>query len=205
VIGTATTVVDAGPTSGAPAGVLRLTEAKDPHTSFRLPTRSIAEPIPPRSLGRHQLRPKGSWALTSAGQGSDRLDLPTAYHINVEVRDGSACWPSNGNWNNSNQPDIDPFTRPADADTARHRDRDWHVVIEQPQLATMFQDYLLNDLTVRGRAQNRRRNTRPAAHPAAAGRHTDTGVRPVLPGQRRSPRNDDPATVDSSRRTGGFK
>jgi phosphatidylserine/phosphatidylglycerophosphate/cardiolipin synthase-like enzyme len=89
-----------------------------------------------------------AWALTRLDKEATAWIYPTAYHIKVAVRDGSAFWLSSGNWNNSNQPDIDPLTRPADADTARHRDRDWHVVIEQPQLAKMFQDYLLNDLTV---------------------------------------------------------
>jgi hypothetical protein len=73
---------------------------------------------------------------------------PTTYHIKVAVRDRSAFWLSSGNWNNSNQPDIDPATSAADAEAAWHRDRDWHVIIEEPRLAALFEDYLLNDLAV---------------------------------------------------------
>ena len=66
----------------------------------------------------------------------------------MAVRDRSAFWLSSGNWNNSNQPDIDPVSVPADAQQARRRDRDWHVVVEQPQLAGVFEDYIRNDQQV---------------------------------------------------------
>jgi PLD-like domain len=89
-----------------------------------------------------------AWALTRLDKDATAWIFPTAYHIKVAVRDRSTFWLSSGNWNNSNQPEIDPFTTPADAQTARHRDRDWHVVIQQPQLATVFEDYILHDLAV---------------------------------------------------------
>jgi len=89
-----------------------------------------------------------AWALTRLDKEATAWIFPTAYHIKVAVRDRSALWLSSGNWNNSNQPAIDPFTTPADAQEARHRDRDWHVVIQQPQLAGVFEDYILHDLAV---------------------------------------------------------
>jgi len=89
-----------------------------------------------------------AWALTRADPDATAWIYPTAYHIKVAVRDHSAFWLSSGNWNNSNQPDIDPVNVPADADQARHRDRDWHVVVEQAQLAGMFEDYIGNDLRI---------------------------------------------------------
>lgn len=89
-----------------------------------------------------------AWAL----EGSDRFAAaaiyPNAYHIKVAVQDSNAFWLSSGNWNNSNQPDIDPVTNPADAAAAAKGDRDWHVVIEHPQLAQTFAAYLNHDLTV---------------------------------------------------------
>src|SRR6266566_5036603 len=89
-----------------------------------------------------------AWALTHTDPDATAWIFPTAYHIKVAVRDRTAFWLSSGNWNNSNQPDIDPVTVPADAQQARHRDRDWHVVIEQPQLAGVFEDYIRNDLQI---------------------------------------------------------
>jgi PLD-like domain len=89
-----------------------------------------------------------AWALTRTDPDATAWIYPTAYHIKVAVRDHSAFWLSSGNWNNSNQPDIDPVNVPADADQARHRDRDWHVVVEQPQLAGVFEGYIGNDLQI---------------------------------------------------------
>jgi hypothetical protein len=89
-----------------------------------------------------------AWALTRTDPDATAWIYPTAYHIKVAVRDHSVFWLSSGNWNNSNQPDIDPVNVPADADQARHRDRDWHVVVEQPQLAGVFEDYISNDLQI---------------------------------------------------------
>ena len=89
-----------------------------------------------------------AWALTRTDPDATAWIFPYAYHIKVAVRDRAAFWLSSGNWNNSNQPDIDPVTVPADAQQARHGDRDWHVVIEQPQLAGVFEDYIRNDLQI---------------------------------------------------------
>jgi hypothetical protein len=89
-----------------------------------------------------------AWALTRTDPEATAWIFPSAYHIKVAVRDRTAFWLSSGNWNNSNQPDIDPVNVPADAQQARHRDRDWHVVVEQPKLAGVFEDYIRNDLQV---------------------------------------------------------
>jgi len=88
------------------------------------------------------------WALTRTDPDATAWIFPSAYHIKVAVRDRAAFWLSSGNWNNSNQPDINPATSAADAAEARHRDRDWHVIVEQPQLAGVFEDYIKNDLAV---------------------------------------------------------
>jgi hypothetical protein len=89
-----------------------------------------------------------AWALTRPDPEADAWIFPTAYHIKVAVRDHSAFWLSSGNWNNSNQPDIDPTSSDADAEEARHRDRDWHVIVEVPQLANIFEQYILHDKTI---------------------------------------------------------
>ncbi|NNC13477.1 hypothetical protein HII28_16540 [Planctomonas sp. JC2975] len=86
-----------------------------------------------------------AWALERADPHAAAWIFPSAYHIKVAVRDSSAVWLSSGNWNNSNQPDIDPVNDPSDAAQARSRDRDWHVVIHHAGLAKVFEAYLKND------------------------------------------------------------
>jgi phosphatidylserine/phosphatidylglycerophosphate/cardiolipin synthase-like enzyme len=92
-----------------------------------------------------------AWALTKLDPEATAWIYPTSYHIKVAVRDGKAMWLSSGNWNNSNQPAIDPVTAglgSSDADEARHRDRDWHVVITHGKLSQLFRSYLTNDRSV---------------------------------------------------------
>lgn len=106
-----------------------------------------------------------SWALERSDPLAAAWIYPSAYHIKVAVADSRRVWLSSGNWNNSNQPDIDPVTNPADADAARDGDRDWHVVIDSPALARVFEAYLLNDLTV---AEAHQRSPAQALAPEAA-------------------------------------
>jgi len=87
-----------------------------------------------------------AWALTRTDTKATAWIYPTSYHIKVAVQDSSAFWLSSGNWNNSNQPAISPSASATDAQEARHRDRDWHVVIDNRQLAEVFEQYILNDL-----------------------------------------------------------
>ena len=67
------------------------------------------------------------WALTRMDKLADAWIYPSAYHIKVAVKDHQSMWLSSGNWNNSNQPAIDPVAVAGDAQAARHGDRDWHV------------------------------------------------------------------------------
>lgn len=92
---------------------------------------------------------KFAWALERMDEKAAAWIFPNAYHIKVAVRDNIALWLSSGNWNNSNQPDIDPVANPtASAAIAKKSDRDWHVIVSQPELAALFERYLLNDLKV---------------------------------------------------------
>ncbi|HEX3844628.1 MAG TPA: phospholipase D-like domain-containing protein, partial [Steroidobacteraceae bacterium] len=77
-------------------------------------------------------------ALTRGDKFAADWMFPSAYHIKVIVRDGTAFWLSSGNLNNSNQPDP---TLPA----PKTEDRDWHVIIEDPSLAKLFAAYLNQD------------------------------------------------------------
>jgi hypothetical protein len=89
-----------------------------------------------------------AWALDRADPLADAWIYPSAFHIKVAVADAARVWLSSGNWNNSNQPDLDPVLDPQDADAARDADRDWHVVIDSPPLAQTFEAFLGHDLAV---------------------------------------------------------
>jgi hypothetical protein len=89
-----------------------------------------------------------AWALSGMDPKATAKIFQTAYHIKVAAQDSSAVWVSSGNWNNSNQPDIDPVDNPADTDAARSGDRDWHVVVRSPELTKTFAAYLENDYRV---------------------------------------------------------
>ena len=86
------------------------------------------------SLGR---RASIAWALDRSDKFVSVWMFPFAYHIKVIVRDGDSFWLSSGNLNNSNEPN--PASPPS------HEDRDWHVIIEDPQLAKTFEAYLNQD------------------------------------------------------------
>jgi hypothetical protein len=89
-----------------------------------------------------------AWAIERNDPMAAAWSFPNAYLIKVAVRDGTAFWLSSGNWNNSNQPKINPLDDPASAaPIARKSDRDWHVIVEHDGLAATFDAYLQNDLT----------------------------------------------------------
>lgn len=76
--------------------------------------------------------------------GSGRT-FASAYHIKVAVRDQKAFWLSSGNWQSSNQPDIDFLDASADRRRIPEFNREWHVVIENAPLARRFQRFLEAD------------------------------------------------------------
>ena len=86
-----------------------------------------------------------AWALSGMDPKATATVFQTAYHIKVAAQDSKSVWVSSGNWNNSNQPAIDPVNVKGDADAARSGDRDWHVVVRSPELTTTFAAYLTND------------------------------------------------------------
>ncbi|MGA8755843.1 MAG: phospholipase D-like domain-containing protein, partial [Stellaceae bacterium] len=100
-----------------------------------------------------------AWAPVRSSPEVREWIFPSAYHIKVAVRDSGEMWLSSGNWNNSNQPEDAPLNDPDPAhaaETFKKSDRDWHVIIASPQLAQLYEAYLLNDeksaLPAQGRA-----------------------------------------------------
>ena len=93
---------------------------------------------------------QSAWALVRQNRDISQWVFPTAYHIKVAVRDSKSVWLSSGNWNNSNQPEIDPIgdPQPGDQATARKSDRDWHVIVDHAGLAQTYEAYLKHDFDV---------------------------------------------------------
>jgi PLD-like domain len=88
-----------------------------------------------------------SWAAEAMDPHTTLKLFPSAYHIKVAVKDSAAVWLSSGNFNSTNLPNLSPLTNPADAAPAANTDRDWHVIIENPKLAAVFEtQVLLRDL-----------------------------------------------------------
>ena len=109
-----------------------------------------------KALGK---REQFAWAAEANDPKVSSAIFPNAYHIKVAVKDHTSFWLSSGNWNNSNQPDIDPFAPNANMTainaTASKSDRDWHVVVEHDGLAKTFEAFLLNDRTQAAKLQTK--------------------------------------------------
>jgi phosphatidylserine/phosphatidylglycerophosphate/cardiolipin synthase-like enzyme len=88
-----------------------------------------------------------AWATLVSNAHPDGL-WASAYHIKVAVRDGSAVWLSSGNWQSSNQPDVHPFVANAEPLPARFQrkyNRDYHAIIVNDQLASIYETYVKRD------------------------------------------------------------
>lgn len=86
-----------------------------------------------------------SWASTGA-----RGQFASAYHIKVAVKDRQAFWLSSGNWQSSNQPEqrfAGSTTGPVEGKGSAMAgyNREWHIIVEQPDLAGIFEDYIIKD------------------------------------------------------------
>ncbi len=72
--------------------------------------------------------------------------VANSYHIKVAVRDSNAFWLSSGNWQSSNQPEVD-LAGSTDFSYLKNYNREWHAVVEHPGLAKIYEGYLRNDLS----------------------------------------------------------
>ena len=69
------------------------------------------------------------------------------YHIKVAVRDSKAVWLSSGNWETSNQPNVDPVgTNETSWKLLREKNREWHAIVLNQQLSETFERYIKYDL-----------------------------------------------------------
>jgi hypothetical protein len=114
-------------------------------------------------------RQEFAWAAEARDPMVTEGIFPNAYHIKVAVKDHDTFWLSSGNWNNSNEPDIDPWSDRAKADqVAAKSDRDWHVIVRHPGLARTFEAYLKHDLEVATQLQVAKQQRQGLALPAEA-------------------------------------
>jgi hypothetical protein len=110
-----------------------------------------------------------AWALSGLGREAPAVAFPTAYHIKVAVKDEKRTWLSSGNYNSSNQPELDFNDRTALEKAARSADRDWHVICDSAEVAAFFRGYLLNDFeTAKQAAEDQAAAAGTAALTAAA-------------------------------------
>src|SRR5262245_15889414 len=79
---------------------------------------------------------KHVWASV---RGPHRL-IPNSYHIKVASRDEEEVWLSSGNWKDSNQP-----KKPTTDSALLKFNREWHAIIKNDRLATLFQKYIEYD------------------------------------------------------------
>lgn len=96
---------------------------------------------------RNTLRQRFSFLW--AAVGNDRVSqaiFPSAYHIKVAVRGGRSFWLSSGNWQSSNQPNLDELGDLSVRKIQRSYNREWHVVIKHAGLASTFEKFLKNDM-----------------------------------------------------------
>src|SRR5262249_35952491 len=88
-----------------------------------------------------------TWATLVSKKNPNGL-FASAYHIKVAVRDGTATWLSSGNWQSSNQPDVHPFVanpKPLPVGFQRKYDRDYHAIIQNKKLASIYEFYIKRD------------------------------------------------------------
>ena len=109
-----------------------------------------------------------AWALAGLGHEAPAKAFPTSYHIKVAVKDGKSVWLSSGNFNSSNQPELNPDDEAALIDAARKNDRDWHVICECEELAEVFRKYLVQDFATAARAAKAPKKSKRATAALAA-------------------------------------
>src|SRR5262249_40449496 len=97
---------------------------------------------------RQRLARRLDFASAPSGMGHEApaKEFETSYHIKVAVKDRKSVWLSSGNWNSSNQPELDPTNQAALRQAATTHDRDWHVIAgDATELAEVFRAFLLQD------------------------------------------------------------
>ncbi|ATQ67860.1 MULTISPECIES: phospholipase D-like domain-containing protein [Methylosinus] len=149
---TAPHIFDAVKAAVAPAGrefelVLHPVPEKPPSSGVKADdleeVAGVVDPLSETLKSRFEL----AWATLHSRANPDGL-WASAYHIKVAVRDGDAVWCSSGNWQSSNQPNIRLFGPQRDRPPVgfqRKYNRDYHAIIVDPKIASIFEGYIARD------------------------------------------------------------
>ncbi|ASY70744.1 phospholipase D [Sinorhizobium fredii CCBAU 83666] len=92
---------------------------------------------------REAKKSKFDFAAASVGKAGI---FDSAYHIKVAVRDSRSLWLSSGSWQTSNQPNVDPLTEDSTPAALRQFNREWHVILDNAELAELFANHIERDL-----------------------------------------------------------
>jgi V8-like Glu-specific endopeptidase len=71
--------------------------------------------------------------------------VASSYHIKVAVKDHASLWLSSGNWQSSNQPELENMEDISPAFLLRNYNREWHVIVENEELAQTYELFIQND------------------------------------------------------------
>jgi hypothetical protein len=71
--------------------------------------------------------------------------VSSSYHIKVAVKDSNSFWLSSGNWQSSNQPNIDDLPDQGQDFLLKNYNREWHAIIEHKGLAETYENFIKND------------------------------------------------------------
>jgi hypothetical protein len=92
-----------------------------------------------------------TWAAVKHTGKTDAGIFPTAYHIKVAVSDSKAMWLSSGNWQSSNQPDIDPLGKDKNLPGVQKTyNREWHVTSDSVALSRTYEKFIEWDISQAG-------------------------------------------------------
>lgn len=85
------------------------------------------------------------WAAVKRKGKVAKSIFPTSYHIKVAVSGGKAFWLSSGNWQSTNQPDVDSLDISL-AKLHKSYNREWHVIVEHGGLASTYEKFIRQDM-----------------------------------------------------------
>ncbi|HEY0081492.1 MAG TPA: phospholipase D-like domain-containing protein, partial [Pyrinomonadaceae bacterium] len=100
------------------------------------------------SNDRHvEAKLRRSWgerlSFTRASVSGPERIFNNSYHTKVVVRDSKALWLSSGNFSPHSQPEIEPGSEQR---LYSKGNREWHVIIEDKQLARIFEKFIEHDI-----------------------------------------------------------
>jgi hypothetical protein len=82
-----------------------------------------------------------AWISTGSVNGW----VASSYHIKTAVRDHRSIWLSSGNWQSSNQPQMEKLDDISPSFLLHTFNREWHVIVDNEELAQTYERFIQND------------------------------------------------------------